>query len=123
MRPAPRRSAGLAGIATTAGRWFVALPVAVVVTAVVLNSTVRDAPGVGAGSLACAVMMEVAPPLNVCAFAALTGLLLAGTVVGLDLGLACLVGGFGTRATLGLGAALLVLTIAGLIWADVGVFC
>ncbi len=107
----------------TALRFAVAAPLALVLAGVVMSLPVRDAPGIGGDSLACAVMMGLDPPTNWWVFIALFAASAALSAYALDRLFARWIGGHGQRSSIGLGIAVII-GVGMLLGAnEVGFFC
>lgn len=104
-------------------RLAVGVPVALVVAVLVMNLPVRDAPGFGGDSLACAVMMEVKAPSNWRLFVAVFAGTSALVAYGVDRFLARWVGAKGRLVSGALAAGVLVVVGSPLAMTEVGIFC
>ena len=122
MRP---RLSNYTGHLKTGLRFALVAPLALVLSVLVMLLPVRNAPGFGfeRDTLVCTVLTQVVPPFNWWTFIALEATFGALFAYALDRFSARWIGGYGRRASVGLGAFLFVTIVLLLTTGDVGVFC
>ena len=117
---------GFSSTIRTGFRFVLGVPVAFFLAALAMMAIpVFDGPGFGFGSdsLTCAVLMQIASPYNWWIFIALDAAITALFAYVLDRFLTRWFGGYGHRASVGLGVIVFTAIVLFLALGNVGVFC
>ncbi len=117
------RFLGRKGLLATGLRFAVVMPVALVFAVLVVKVPVRDAPGFGGDSLACAVMMGVDAPTNWWLFVAIFATSSALASYGVDRLLTRGLGVQDWHVSGGLAAGVFAVVGIALAMTEFGIFC